>query len=142
MGPSFTASEDILYYSRIICRSSECTGACGDIESHFVPSSVTFCPFAPSSTPTPRRRGSHHHYHGIYSRDGRFSVHRHSNRARGCRRNQIRHRLHTVSSLLLHTSLRVISNSKRDLCLTLCRHTAEKTKPGPANVNSTVQPAA
>jgi hypothetical protein len=46
MGASFTASEDILYYSRIICRSSEWTGACGDIESHFVPSSVTFCPFA------------------------------------------------------------------------------------------------
>lgn len=72
MGPSFTASEDILYYSRIICRSSECTGACGDIESHFVPSSVTFCPFTPSSTPTPRRCGCHHHYHGIFPRRSFF----------------------------------------------------------------------
>lgn len=103
MGSSFTASEDILYYSRIICRSSECTGACGDIESHFVPSSVTFCPLARHPPQHPGgAAAAATSTTAAYSRDGRFSVHRHSNRGKGRQRNQIRHRLHTVPSLLVH----------------------------------------
>jgi len=139
MGSSFTASEDILYYSRIICQSSECTGACGDIESHFVPSSVTFCP---SSTPTEAHL-HHHHYRGIYSRDGRFSVHRHSNRGKGRRRDQIRHRLHTRSRpcLCIHPYdfMSYNSNGKRDLCLTHRRHSALgtlQTKPNPERMKN------